>query len=800
MKTPDLPITPYLEKIVETTLSSPSRFLVLTAETGAGKSTAVPQSFLHRVKGKIVVLEPRRVAAAAVASRIAETLGGEVGGLVGSRMRLDTKVSSNTRIEIITEAILTRMIQSDPGLEGISVVILDEFHERSIHSDLALALLSDITALRDDLYVLIMSATIDSERLSDFLSAPTIHVPGRTFPVEIRYRPPNPARDGRLPRIETAVADSIREVLEDASLPGDILAFLPGIAELRRCAEQLAGAGADIHILHSSVPLSEQRSILAAGNETCGNDGMNEVPPRKGLQRRVILSSSIAETSVTVPGVSIVVDSGLSRTGRLDLPTGMYRLVTGLESDFSAAQRAGRAGRTGPGTCIRLWSPHDRRIQNPLPEILVSDLDSVILECALWGVTVREGLRWLDPPKEEAWNTARELLISMGALDDAGNITNFGKQISRLALHPRLAAVALAGSISLAVRYSGFEPSSYEGKRLAADLEKKISREGMAHSKLRDSRESMKTMLPSPLLAGFPDRLARHAGEGRYRFPSGRIAALPREDIAASNVWPEWIVAPETDPGEREGRIKSWEAMDTETVLGWLKNRLTVSVSVNFAGGEWKAGARAEKRETGSYGKIEVYSRRLETCSGDAAQAVCSAVRAAGLDSLPWNDESNAYLNRARFAQNDAFSDEALLARLEEWLAPFIAPNGRLTEDSFLEALRSAAPSREIDRDAPVKIRLQNGLERKLEYEVLEPGKPPEPILEIRIQELFGCPESPKIRGVPVLLRLLSPARRPLQVTRDLAGFWKNTWSEVRKEMRGRYPKHKWPEDPFNLQ
>ncbi len=781
-----LPIIPYLDSIVGDTLASPSRSLVLTAETGAGKSTAVPQAFLERVPGKILVLEPRRVAAAAVASRIAELLGCEIGETVGWRMRLDTRTSAATRIEIITEAILTRMLQSDPGLSGVSVVILDEFHERSVHSDLALALLNDVMSLRDDLYLLVMSATIDSERLSSFLSAPAIRVRGRTFPVDIRYRPVPPSRDGRQVRIEAAVAHAILEALNDTGLSGDVLAFLPGIAELRRCAERLTEIDADVFILHSSVPLSEQRTVLSRGRG----------PGRAEGRRRVILSSSIAETSVTVPGVSIVVDSGLSRTGRLDVPTGMYRLVTGLESEFSAAQRAGRAGRTGPGTCIRLWAPNDPRIANPPPEILVSDLDAVVLECALWGVTEIDGLRWLDPPKRESWEAARELLNAMGALDGEGKITAKGKRILRLALHPRLAAVALAGSVSLAVKYSGTDPASYEGKRLADELTRKIGKE-MSLSAGQSSFDTVAA--PSPLLAGFPDRLARHAGEGRYRFPSGRIAALPPDELRATNAFPEWIVAPETDPGDREGRIRTWEPLDTDKTLQWLKPRLTMRVSVSFAGGEWKSGGRVEKRETGSYGKIEVYSRRLESDGDDVSKAVCEAIRTAGVDALPWSAEASAYLNRARFANPERFAIESLLATLEEWLAPFVSPNGRLTEDALLEALRFAAPERELDRDAPAKIRLQNGLERKLAYEPLDPGKPPEPILEIRVQELFGCPESPRIRGIPVLLRLLSPARRPLQVTRDLAGFWKNTWPEVRKEMRGRYPKHKWPEDPFSL-
>lgn len=775
MSIPPLPIDSWLDRIVTETLASPSGSLVLTAETGAGKSTAVPQAFLPRVKGRILVLEPRRVATTAVASRIAELLGEEPGQTVGWRMHLDTRVSRNTRIEIITEAILARMIQSDPELDGVSVVILDEFHERSIHADLALALLRDVMEIRGDLRLVVMSATIDSGRISALLDAPSIHVPGRSFPVSIRYRPPEAARDGRLPWIEDTVARAVRDALDETN-QGDVLAFLPGIAELRRTAERLADIDAEVFILHSSVPLTEQRAILAGPN-----------PENAKKNRRVILSSSIAETSVTVPGVSIVIDSGLSRTGRLDIPTGMYRLVTGIESEFSATQRAGRAGRTGPGTCVRLWAEHDSRLKNSTPEILVSDLASVVLECALWGVTEIGGLRWLDPPRKDSWDSARDLLEGMGALDGAGRITETGKTIARLGVHPRIAAVALAGSIDSAVRYSGTDPESRDGKRLASELE----------SRTRGIRVSDSGVpLATALLAGFPDRLARHASGGRYRFPSGRIAALSRAVLNETNAFAEWIVAPEVDPGEREGCIRAWEPLPEDDALEWLSSRVKRSITVRFADGA-DASSRLEKLEVEAYGKIELRARRLEPGPEDAALALCALLREKGLECLPWNAASRSFLTRARFLGLPDMDDASLIARAAQWLVPFVPGDGRMSQTLLHDAIRYATDARAVDRDAPLKVELSNGIARPLSYEVLEPGKPPVPVLEIRIQELFGIPDTPLVAGVPVLLRLLSPARRPLQVTRDLAGFWKNTWPEVRKEMRGRYPKHKWPEDPF---
>ena len=795
----DLPIYPYLDSIADALFSSPSHFLVLTAETAAGKSTAVPIALLPRVTGSIVMLEPRRIATVAVASRVAELLGEDVGKTAGYRLHLECRVSRETRIEVVTEAILTRRLQGDPALEGVSVVILDEFHERSIHADLALAFLRETVTLRDDLFVLVMSATIDTEKIASWLSAPVCTVPGRRWPVAIEYVPGETRKDGRQPFIEDQCAAVIVRELTRKDSSG-ILAFLPGIAEIRRTERLLADCAAEVLVLHSSVPLTEQKKAL------------KDPPPGT---RRVILSSSIAETSLTVPGVTTVIDSGLSRMGRVDLRTGMNTLQTGYESVFSAEQRAGRAGRLGPGRCVRLWAERDVRVSNPPPEILRSDLLSVVLECALWGVSGIDGLSWLDRPSEAAWNQARTLLQWQDALDQAGRITERGRAMTTLGVHPRIAAVALAGSVSFAVRYALRGESPREAERFAADLTRRLERlngrggEGAQTAFVRTANAEKDISSPMALLAGFPDRIACHVSDGVYRFPSGRLASLPREVRNGQSRYPKWIVAPEVDSGEREGRIYSFEALDEFPAEAWLDRHASTETIISFSDCKYSPGSKVRKTEVRAYGKIILAERALEPAPSDVICAVLSAVRSEGLSVLPWKRESEAFLLRARFyyatsiptgrytASPITLSDQALLDSLEDWLAPFIPANGRIDETGLLEALRYRANGQLLDREIPERLELPNGIARPISFEESVPGEGPKPVLEIRVQDLFGCAETPRVLGVPVLLKLLSPARRPLQITSDLASFWKNTWPEVRKEMKGRYPKHKWPEDPF---
>ncbi len=783
----NLPIYPRLEEICITLLASPSRFLVLTAETAAGKSTAVPIALLPHVKGKIIMLEPRRIATIAIASRIASLLGEDVGQTAGYRLHLDSRVTGATRIEVITEAILTRRIQGDPSLAGVSVVILDEFHERSVHSDLALALLKEIVSLRTDLFVIVMSATIDTERVASYLDSPVLHIPGRVWPIDIVYQGSPSSRNPVY--LEDRVTAAVKNEL---SVPGgNILIFLPGIAEIRRMRERLSSSDADILILHSSVPFEEQRRVLEEG---------------KAERRRVILSSSIAETSITVPGVSVVIDSGFSRVGRFDIPTGMYRLVTETESVFSATQRAGRSGRTGPGKCIRLWAESDVRLSVTPPEITRTDIMPLVLECAQWGITEVNGLAWLDPPNSGAWSRARELLQIMGALDETGRVTPFGNQMTGLGVHPRLAAVALGGSIDLAVKYSQYSENTRESELFRSDLERRVrgALNGKASARGVTGAGNGGKNTAIKLLAGFPDRIARHTGDGIYQFPSGRLASLHKDVRQGRAQHPEWIIATDVDAGEREGRIWAYEELNDADAESWLSLHGLRSCEITFgAGNDIHSGIK--KIERLKYGKLVLSERRLEPGSGDFAPAFCAFVRSSGLSSLPWTPASESFALRARFWYRRQRSESGvtpmdegqLLESLEEWLVPFIPSKNTLTGDSFLDALRYRCDAACIDREVPSRITLPSGASRPLSYEELVPGEGPMPVLEIKIQDLFGCADTPAVLGVPVLLRLLSPARRPLQITRDLRGFWKNTWPVIIKEMKGRYPKHKWPENPF---
>ncbi len=764
-----LPIFSFLENIADTLLSSTSRFLVLTAETAAGKSTAVPLIFLDKLPGKILMLEPRRVAALAIAERLSELLGQNCGETVGYRMRMDSRVSECTRLEVITEALLTRRIQGDPGLSGVSLVILDEFHERSVQGDLALALLREVASLRDDLYVLIMSATIDTDQLSQFLSAPVLTVPGRTWPVEIAY-------DGSL-----TVPNAVMRELERG--PGDLLVFLPGLFEIRsaeRTLGDLIGSDVELLVLHSSVSLSDQRAVLHGS----------------GNKRRVILSSAIAETSLTVPGVTVVIDSGLSRISRFDVRTGMDRLVTVPESVFSATQRAGRAGRTAPGRALRLWDAHDRRPDSLSTEIERTDIIPLVLDCALWGVTRYDGLQWLTPPQEAAWEQAVGILHWMGALDNERRITSRGRTMLNLGVHPRLAAVALTGEIELAVAHAGYSENSREKERFRADLQRRLQREGHKVQQLKTGPGER----AMALLSGFPDRLALHRGDGVYQFPSGRLAALPTTDRRSVAVLPRWIVATEVDAGEREGRIRTFSELDTMLCEQWLSDKLERKTEITMNG------PAAVKTERYYYDRLIVSERRLKVETADRAAALCALLRRDGLKLIFEEKTVQSFLQRARFywhgKKDNPVSENNLLASLEEWLVPFLdsSGNGLPEAQTVLQALRYRCDGTMLDGEVPSRITLANGLSRPLEYQEFSADEGPVPVLETRVQDLFGCPETPRVHGRPVLLRLLSPARRPLQITSDLQGFWKNSWSEVVKEMKGRYPRHDWPSDPGKAQ
>ncbi len=780
-----LPVFAHLDEISENLQTS--GFLVLTAETGAGKSTAVPLVLLHDMPGKILMLEPRRLAALAVASRMADLLDEPTGKRVGYRLRMDTNTSSQTRIEVMTEAVLTRIIQSDPALKGVSAVILDEFHERTIHGDLALALLREVKLLRPELAILIMSATINTEYLSRRLQAPVLSISGRMWPVDIIYR-------GSL-SVEQAIINELQ-------MPGgDLLVFLPGIGEIRRCLEHLRsmtiteaqGRKTGLYILHSSISMQEQRLVLSPA----------------GDERRIILASAIAETSVTVPGVTTVIDCGLARINRFDIRTGMDRLVTIHESAFSADQRAGRAGRTGPGRCIRLWNPRDTRPETLPPEIERSDIIPLVLECAQWGVHTPDGLDWLDPPNTAAWEQACSLLQTVGALDSENRITDFGRALLLLAIHPRLGCVALSGYPEQAVRYlvrsadSGSETGRYL-KDLYSRLDT-VARRFPAVAKhlnplCSGTHSERKTGNPAvssaiALLAGFPDRLALHAGDGTYRFPSARQARIGSQNRMEHAVFPKWIVAAEVDAGDREGRIHEYESLSETEVLSFLEKRTRISTVVSFT----EKGIR--KTETVCYGALVLSSRPVQVLPEDSILAWCDYFRKQASCELFDDDAVKLFLLRARFAwrkkSESPAAETVLLANLEKWLVPFITGSGKPGPEQILAGLRWYCDASFVDREAPCKICLANGRIRPLQWELDPAGALPKPVLETRVQDLYGCTGTPEISGVPVLLRLLSPAGRPVQVTSDLAGFWQGSWTEVRREMKGRYPKHDWPEKPF---
>ncbi len=797
-----LPIVIHLDQICEKLKSSKSRFLVLTAETAAGKSTALPVALLKHFKGKILMTEPRRISTVAVASRISEIIGEEVGKTVGYTLRMEAKKSAQTRLEVLTEAILTRKLQADPLLEGVNVVVLDEFHERSVNLDLALAFLKQAMELRDDLYVVVMSATIDYRSLAKYLNAETMQIPGRLFPVEIEYMTENvdkclfllitnnqslvyPQSTHKnvdnlwinVDKFENSPKVQIEQCRMDT-----ILVFLPGIKEINRAKEEiekrLEKDQAEILILHSSIPLSDQKKILT------------EVP--LSSPRRIILSSAIAETSLTVPGVSTVVDTGLCRLNRMDVALGMEKLVTERESLFSAEQRAGRAGRIMEGKCIRLWSKADPMQDSTPPEILRTDLAQLVLECAKWGVQKAESLDWLTPPPEAAWKTARNLLEELGLLDKGGKITDKGEAALTLGLPPRLACVALSAdnSISTVVKFSEYKDASSQRQRVfEEDLRRRLSKiQGKYAVKIEKKR------IEEILLEGFPDRIARKVESKNdsttYQFPSGRKASIKLTNGS------EWIVAPNVDAGLTTGKIYDYQNMDSTFAEEWILQRATTETSTTL-----DDDMKMRKSEITRYGKLTIKEKKLKATPEDFSDAVCGTVKEKGLDWLPLGKKGGEFLIRAKFyAKNKPDSElsekiEDLAEKASKWLKPFLTST-KLEEGTVLDALRYYLCADKIDRDVPTELKLPNGRKRKIIYEKIsedqESGETIKPVLEVIIQQIFGCFETPKVLGIPVLLRLLSPARRPLQITEDLEHFWTGAWIEICKEMRGRYPKHNW--------
>ena len=776
------PITPYLEQICDALKNSSSRFLILTAETAAGKSTVLPLALLQNFSGKILMTEPRRIAVLGVANRLGELAScGEDGNPVGYKIHLESKITRDTRLEVVTEAILVRQLQSDPALEDYNVVVLDEFHERSVNTDLALAFLKEAMQLRDDLFVVIMSATIDTGRLQRYLGGlaegsevktlaevPVFSVPGRQFPVRVMYEP------------EKSVVMAVREALR-ASREGNILVFLPGIADIRKAQEALLETGdfdadsdTELCVLHSSVSLEEQKRVIK--------------PPREGesAKRRVILSSAIAETSLTVPGVTTVIDSGLARINRMDLNIGMEKLSTEVENEFSAEQRKGRAGRICEGTCIRLWDEHAPRVKELAPEILRTDLVPVVLECSERGVYSVEGIDWLDSPSKAAWKTSSALLRQLGLIRDDGHLTAKGKAALTLGVHPRLGSIALEafdngkGRLSdegreLLLKFSTYSGSSRDlQNRFIADLERRL---GACKYCSEGGAEFL-------ILCGYPDRLAmRTSAPGiepaEYKFAGGRQARL-----YASNA-PLWIVAPEVMAKNSDAVIFEFAELPEAEIGEFLEKHCEIREICSFAHGS------LQKFEQKCYGEIVLSSKKVPTRPEDFAEAWVTEISEKGLDCLPKDARIESLLLRAEFIkqQNAGEVPELNAENAREWLVPFLSGATSLTSQIVYDALYWYLNGSEIDRLAPEQLVLENGRRVKVKYEKQAEIRP---IIEIIIQRIFGCFTTPQICGKKVLLRLLSPASRPLQVTEDLEHFWTGAWVEICKEMKGRYPKHNW--------
>ena len=823
------------------------RDVVLQAPPGAGKSTIVPLALLEAPWARdrrILLLEPRRLAARAVAARMAATLGERVGATVGYRMRLDTRVSDATRLEVVTEGVLTRRLQSDPALEGVAAVLFDEYHERSLQADLGLALCLDARAqLGAQFRILVMSATLDGARVAALLDdAPVVSVPGRAFPVTVHHLGRgSPLLPGGVDSPERALASAVRRALAENS--GDLLVFLPGVGEIRRVQGLLQGAdlprGTHLVPLYGDLPGAEQDAALAPA------------PPG---ERRVVLATNIAETSLTIPGVTVVVDSGLVRRARFDPVTGMSRLETLHISRASAEQRAGRAGRTAPGVCYRLWSEgaHASLAAFTAAEILEADLASLALELANWGAHEAATLQWLDPPPAPMLAQARELLARLEALDAQGRLTPAGRAMAALPVHPRLAhmliaaraldAVPLAAELAALLgerdllRRGGAQRDPDVLARLAllrragsiSDVDRgalQRVREGAARlARLTTSGGAPgaragagyaadparvavdEAARAAALLAlAYPDRIGqRRAGEApRYLLANGRGARFAGPSGVARA---EYIVAVDLDDQAREARIDLAVALPRAAFEQLLEAQVHAREECAW---DARAGAVVARRVR-ELGALVIDEQPLREVAGERVRAaMLDGVRQLGLAALPWEPQARALLARQRFvaglgrstADSWPAADEAtLLATLEDWLAPWLegvtraAQLARLPLRAALEARLTHAQRRQLDELAPEHCVVPTGSRIRIDYEQ-EGG----PSVAVRLQEVFGLAATPRIGGgaVPLVFHLLSPAMRPVQVTRDLASFWRNAYADVRKDLRGRYPKHDWPEDPL---
>jgi ATP-dependent helicase HrpB len=819
----DLPIEPLIPEILAALAAAPN--LVLEAPPGAGKTTRVPLALLDAgwaQGGKIILLEPRRLAARGAAARMAAMLGEEVGGTVGYRVRLDRRVGPKTRIEAVTTGLFLRQLQGDPSLPGTAAILFDEFHERSIESDMALAFALEAQAgLRPDLRLLVMSATLDGESVANRLpAAARLRSEGRSFPVETIH-----LGDDANTRLEDRMAAAIRRALAEQA--GDILAFLPGTAEIRRTQERVSAPDCAILPLYGDLPLAEQDRVLRRDP-----DG----------RRKIILATAIAETSLTIDGVRVVIDSGLKRSPRFDAASGMSKLTTIKASLAAAAQRRGRAGRTAPGICHRLWSAASERAlaQFDAPEILGADLAPLALELAAWGIADPASLLLLTPPPDSALAQARALLRQLEAIDNANLATAHGKKMAELGLHPRLAHMMVRakerslGDLACDIAAILSERDMLKGRVTDVDLRHRVqllrgesndlSVDRNQRSRIRQSAQDWRRQLDvakdavaSPAQCGqvlalaYPDRLAQQRGQGsgsmagQFRLSNGRGAILPAADPLANE---PFLAIGSLDGDAREARV----FLAAPIALAEIEADFAAQIeSVSILA--WNP--RAEQVEAKTQRRLWSLVLEEKPLKKPPAEAVVAAmiegIRAMGLAALPWSDAARnlqariAFLRRAGDTSHDwpDLSDAALLASLEGWLAPYLAGKTRRAHladldihDALLARLDWKA-RRALDDLAPTHLTVPSGSRVPLDYQSGEV-----PVLAVRLQEMFGATDTPRLAGgkVQILLHLLSPARRPLQVTRDLKGFWEGSYRAVKAEMKGQYPKHYWPDDPLQAQ
>lgn len=824
-----LPIDAVLPQLLESLRDGVNAILV--AQPGAGKTTRVPLALLNQpwLSGKkIIMLEPRRLAARSAAQFMAMSLGEQAGETVGYRVRLDSRVGPRTRVEVVTEGVLTRMLQEDPALERVGAILFDEFHERHLHGDLGLALcLQSQTLLRDDLRLIVMSATLDAEPVSELLGgAPVIRSGGKVFPVVTHYAPSRMTGP-----IEPHMARTIAEALR--AHDGDVLAFLPGVAEIRRTARSLSVAGLASHVrieeLHGSLPLEKQEAAIA---------------PCPAGERKIVLATSVAESSLTVEGVTIVVDSGLMRVPRFSPRTGMTRLETVPVSAASADQRRGRAGRLAPGSCYRLWTEleHPYLPAQSAPELLEADLASLALELAIWGIQDPLELEWLTPPPQAAYEQAASLLRQLKAIDESGKPTAAGARMAQFGLHPRLGAMILQASeigssriacdlaailserdllpqernvdvqqrLDLLYQLTRRDGKDYRGDktdhpgngaayRIMAQADQ-WERLVTLYSADKNNNRQRETLPLGVLLSyAYPDRIAQRRNDGRYLLANGRGAVLPELQPLSRS---PYLAACELDDSGAESRIRLAAELSQNDIEQYLTSYLSTEDVV-----EWDGTAQAVRaRKRIRLGSIVMKESPLQQLDeNQVAEALITAIRQAGFAMLPMSKQAQQLKARMKLmalAGDDwpDASDEALLDTMEQWLKPHIygmrsrSDLQKLPMGQLLDGKLSWKQKQELDEQVPTHIVVPSGSRIPVDY-----SDPESPVLAVRLQELFGMKDTPRLaRGrLPVTLHLLSPSQRPVQVTRDLRSFWESAYFEVKKDLKGRYPKHYWPDDPY---